>query len=524
MTARLATLVLACAVLGCGATALETVSAAGAPCVGPCLGAPPTVAAAVTPPASVGPTASVGSFSVRPGEEHDLTLPAVVTLAGQVQVDGTLVDATLLAIAKEPSVTGLAIRSQATAKSKDGFSLELLSGVTYVLTIDLGLLDRPLHNMELTETTSQSGIVISLPAPESYPTIEGRVLREVVAGKTKSLVPVAGVLVGGRGAGDAGECTSAVTDSHGTYALRCPSATASYDVVVGPTSDGPVVPVFTALDGRHARGRTPTAKIAAVAPELTPDIVIPASIAETQVTLQVFTATGVPVAGVPIAVSSSFESDPAVLAAFKNPVARMTANTDDSGLCTVRLIAGHYRVVASPHPSLTAAVAVTTWDVTAEPTKKIVLGDKMTLSGVVLGPTGAPVLQARVAATLELVDPATSTRSRREYTAETDAKGQFTAHVDPGTISVVVTPPDGSGLPLWRNDAVALDASAGKTTLTCALASPLPVNGRVLSSTGAPVPGAGVDLYAPDTGRLLGHGLSDKDGRYRVLLPGNNDQ
>ena len=472
-----------------------------------------TVALAVSPPAKVSPVVHIGSVTFSPDNTYDVHIPQTIVITGIVKAGPNVVPATLVAVTKDPIIKGALMRSQAAFKSGDPFKLQLFAGYQYNLTISVDDGGKtPPHHEEIAFSTSEIHD-FALPDPAAdYTCFTGAV--KIVQGGMP--VGIKGARVTAVQPKSEDQCTSTVTDTHGTFELLCPS-NAALDIVVSGDSDGPVLPTFTTsfVWKDYVPQTSPTCLAL-------PYVIVPPETHETTATVLVTDATDAPLAGIAVTASAVFDKD-----GWTHAVLRVEGTTDTDGKATLHLLDGSYHVTVAPHPTDPWAVKQddTPWDVTAEPIKTVTLGKKEMLTTSVVDHAGRPVPGAKVVATASLVDAATKTSADREYVTETGANGGFQLPVDPEfELDLAVIPPEDSGLPRWWRAEVLVVHSGGAAPAPFTLAQPSLIEGNVLDAAGAPVGEAAVDVYTtpkPKDGpaRLIGRGVSTPDGRYFLILP-----
>jgi len=102
-----------------------------------------------------------------------------------------------------------------------------------------------------------------------------------------------------------------------------------------------------------------------------------------------------------------------------------------------------------------------------------------------------------------------------------DSMGTFELSLEPGTYDLTVQPPVSTGLPL-RTERLVVDANQEMTN-EFVLGRTSVVYGRVMASLEEPIAGARVEIFAHDadngTAVLLGSGITDDKGAYRVIVP-----
>ncbi|HEX3761100.1 MAG TPA: hypothetical protein VHW23_20535 [Kofleriaceae bacterium] len=170
------------------------------------------------------------------------------------------------------------------------------------------------------------------------------------------------------------------------------------------------------------------------------------------------------------------------------PDAIVEAFSDASGTAAVQLVPGPpYSVLVVPSSDRLAPRRIASWQ-----TSQVVEVDAgVTVSGSVVrpgipGPADAPL----AGATVRLVsDGVPST------VAVTAADGSFALHVAPGTsVTVEVTPPDGSGLPRLSATSNGFDLGAPVQVRYAANLGLVDLGGAVVQRTGGPAAGAGVTV------------------------------
>ncbi len=163
---------------------------------------------------------------------------------------------------------------------------------------------------------------------------------------------------------------------------------------------------------------------------------------------------------------------------------------NDEGAFSARLAAGSYDVLVVPKSAAVAPDVRTGLGVSSFGLITLTAGDAIT--GVVLGPTGAPLAGARVSLRIDDVPSAIAT---------TDAAGSFSVLGRAGgATAVTVNPPAGSGLPRLELDADAGLVVTSGTPLTVAYSPALAsrdVSFDVVASDGSTAaPGARVTFIA----------------------------
>jgi hypothetical protein len=202
--------------------------------------------------------------------------------------------------------------------------------------------------------------------------------------------------------------------------------------------------------------------------------------------------------------------------------------TGTDGSFTLGLLSARYALEAAPGtgPSDPALGAPDDLDVLPglfPLPNNIVCGPKVSAQGVVLRPDGSPVGAGTQVTATRLPDRLVS--SRTAQASPTDPNGRYVITGDPGQYRVEFVPPVSPPTTLPRKlvTFTLLAQPTQQSLPTVHLGSPLEVVGTVRASAGAlPVALATVDFFALDSAGhaiVIGTGVTDKDGIYRIVLP-----
>jgi len=466
------------------------------------------IAVALTPSADGMAQAHLDNVEVIATSPSHLILPKTVHIRGRIRVENNLIQpsiaATLVAVAMDPVIPGLHLRTQTTADDT-GYDLALVAGVTYTVSITVQDTVRPVHRISMLHNASLNNVDIELPGFSDYPEVTGRVFR--LAGDAKQ--PVKGVHVTGKLTSDAQQCTTGLTDKLGAYVMYCPLTAGAYTIHLGPKQDGPMVPSFQAqwpdkdqlvIDGDR---------------EL-PDILVPHDGLALSTSIQVQDPDGVPVASVPVTVTQTLpDSD-----YCQNALFHTAGVSDVDGMVQLDVPTGSHRITAVPHS--TSAWAITTADnalLGPDDVYSLTLDPKAFLTGKVVSHNGTLQVGARVATRLGWTNPDTGIATQQEYTTETGVDGQFSLPVDLGNHHITVTPLSHAALPRWTSgNALTIDNTGA--SLTIKLPIPLLMEGTVRTPQGNTVEQVGVTVYDTVNGtQALANTFSDQDGHYHLILP-----
>jgi protocatechuate 3,4-dioxygenase beta subunit len=205
------------------------------------------------------------------------------------------------------------------------------------------------------------------------------------------------------------------------------------------------------------------------------------------------------------------------------------ALSDAEGFATLRVAPQQpFSLVITPSEASDRAVLTATIDPAVSGEDALLtlpMFERISVSGRVLGRgPGEQVADAEVEAIPVEALGAMQVQSsaRRRVSTFTDAQGRFTLRLDAGPYRLQTVPPLSSGLP--RRDltldvaqAKSLDVTLGRSSL---------VFGRVLDPQGVPSPGVQVKVYhhaSWSAATLIGEGLTDAQGVYRVIVPNADD-
>ena len=476
-----------------------------------CIASEPTatgIAVTLTPSADGMATAHLDNIEVVATNQSHLVLPKTVHIKGRIRVENNVIEpsisATLVAVAMDPIIPGLHLRTQTTADDT-GYDLALIAGVAYTVAITVQDTVRPVHRISMLHNASLNNVDIELPDFDAYPKITGRVFRLTDEWKQ----PVKGVHVTGKRTGDAQQCTTGLTDKLGAYVMYCPLTVGAYTIHLGPMQDGPIVPSFQAqwpdkdqlvIDGDR---------------EL-PDILIPHDGVTLTANIRVQDPDGNPVSSVPVTVTQTLsDSD-----YCQNALFRAVGVSDADGMVQVDVSTGPHRVTAVPHP--TSGWAIATVDnalLGPDDVYSLTLTPKVVLTGTVVSHKGTLQAGARVATRLEWTNPDTGIATQQEYTTKTGLKGQFSLPVDTGSHQITVTPPHPAALPRWTSpSALTID----KTGASLAIELPFPIlmEGTIRTPQGKTAGLVAVRAYDTVNGtHALANTTSDQDGHYHLILP-----
>ena len=417
---------------------------------------PSVVAVAATPPTdTVLPVAHVANVSFDENNQLTLVFPESVVISGVVNVAGNLAEpavaSTIVAVAKDEIIKGTSMRSQTNA-TNSGFSLRLVKGVSYVLSVKIDDADppRPAHRFEMSFANSQTGVELTLPALDEYPVVQGRAYRMTEAGKQ----PLKDIQVTALHVKTREQCTSAVTNNLGAYELRCPILGGPYNVLVGAIDGGPVIPSFTAL---FPTSNYRVNEIGLLDNTKVPDIVIGEQSRDAEVSVRVLDAYGKAQENMPVTLESSLDDT----AFWQDAVFRRTGLTGSDGKISFVVLEGIYHLQTVPHTSSPLAMHVEkAWDIKTFPEKTVTLVNKVNVTGTLVSFLGNPITGAEVIARTTWLNEATQSTTVREYVVISDETGRFDLPVDAGTYDIRISPGESSGLPrTWLNEQVNVEQS-----------------------------------------------------------------
>ncbi len=190
--------------------------------------------------------------------------------------------------------------------------------------------------------------------------------------------------------------------------------------------------------------------------------------------------------------------------------------TDATGAFSVYLPTGTYEINIEPPVGVVDQVGhIASVGVSGALNVGVVqLTAGVALSGHVVGPGSAPALNVNI----NVVDSQTRAAQRLAHD-DTDAAGDFTVVVAPGTYDVQYDPPACDGLaPTSQNSRT---VSSATTLPTVALVTGVHALGTVVDALSAPVPNVDLDLYPAGTTAKIytPNDQTAADGTYDVLMP-----
>lgn len=196
--------------------------------------------------------------------------------------------------------------------------------------------------------------------------------------------------------------------------------------------------------------------------------------------------------------------------------------TDASGEFVAALPPGRYALEIRPPNESELAIYTGPLLVPSSGTGSWPLGRKNALSGTLLGPDGRkPVAQALVEATRRGVVPSDTASWRYLRTTSTDAEGRYQLRLDPGVYDLSFAP---EGQPLARLDVSGVTVGTEDVRVDGRLPEAMAVTGVLRDAAGRPFAGVAVEVFERTAGssapaRVLGAGVSDAAGAYRVVVP-----
>lgn len=439
----------------------------------------------------------------------DVVLANTVTLSGTVrmeaEVDGPSIAARISATARG-TLPGITLRRQTAAAHGSGFSLTLVAGSVYDLTVDPEGEALPVLREAGLGVDADGEWHVRLPRADTYRRLRGRVVApseedDAPAGKggTPGPLGVAGIQARAVGVEHGLLSTTSVTDSDGAFeVLLPPDGDESYRLHLTPTEESPHYPRVTVED---------------IDPGAAPD-------------LGDITVGG---GGAAVTVAGALVNDDGVAAGpgatieFRAPVGagiyETTARADPEGRFKVDLLTGDYdvRIV----PAMDGPDAVTRWSCSVRPESPsfgpFVVQSKTELAGRILDPSGeAPV--AGVVVEALLVGNGDVEGLYRAIGTLSEPDGSFRLALDPGSHDLTLIPPPHLGMPRRLEHSLSLH---GATQQEFQLRDPSVIHGTLLLPGGAPLAGIKVSVYTVDEGRadLIGEGETAEDGSYRIVLP-----
>lgn len=463
---------------------------------------------ALTPPNdSAFPKQQVTGVRVAPtlNEVPDIFLRAAVTFSGRALQEGSR-DTTGLRARIEASrrgdIAGTSVRASALTVAEAGtgrnvFRLALTAGVYDVSIFPESSELPPVLWTSRVDLSASLERDLVLPAQSAFRRIAGLVVRSET-----TRTPVAGVHVQAFTASGAPASTVAKTFADGRFSLLALPGDATYSVRVSSTPDGPKIPTVE------------KAGLVVAAPSVDAGLIALGVYAEPLAvtgTVHGRTENG----DLPVGRANVQLSGPVGNGTWVEQV-----TTTANGEFHAELPPGRYDVEIRPpidgdFAFLTGALVLSTsgpheWR----------LERKAVLSGQVLDPAGKPVSGVSVqAARIGALGSVSSDSVRYEQSASTDGAGMYSLRLDPGVFDLTFSP-EGRPLARSRLSGVAIQGDAVRQDHR--LPDGVVLAGVLREVGGRAFPGVTVEVFessADATAPLLGSGVTDGDGWYRVVVP-----
>jgi hypothetical protein len=439
------------------------------------------------------------------GSIPDQVLKPAVTFSGRVLAEGT--DTTGLParveVSRDGEIAGTQVRVSGvtvtdTISGDLTFRLAVLPGIYQVVIYPDDPSYPPVRLPSPIDLTTSVVKDLVLPARTAYLTVTGKVVRLPTDRRG-----VAGVAVQGLDPSSPAVSTVATTDTLGHFTLVFPPGTRIYTLRAARSSDGPLIPTVdrtgVLVDGNIDIG------------------------------LIVLGAYDSPVSftGVVLGRTSGDDTAPVAGATVQlvGPVGNGTwseqLTTDAQGQFQVSLPPARYEIdirppVASINANTTGVVVLS-----AASSNNWVLERKARLWGQVTDPDGLPASGVLVQAVRRSSLAAESAAELDIRGVDTDGVGHYDLRLDSGIYDLSFVP---QGKPLARGEVMNFAMSTDDMQHDVELPEGLAAAGVVRDETGKPFVGITVEVYLDPGGgnsvpRLLGTGITDQAGRYRVVIP-----
>lgn len=475
---------------------------------------------------------------------RDLVLPATREVRGTVRWDGLQVPATLRFVRRMPSsVTPLepvpvevnTLREPAGGDGPESydFSAVLVAGETYDVVV------LPTSDMVMSPTNASAPAIRSLPPLYLEATVEGGdgtdpfrfdvsfpagLTEECTDNRETTCTLEAGVVsfdgevemaepglqVRAIDANSSRVVSSiAETDEFGRFAIRLGEDATDYLIRVTSSAGREPFPAVS-VDPEVAFANDPVEKVIYI-PRLSP----------VQLTGRVSDEEGAAVPGATVRLLSNGifgESQLGLQGSFSS-----STTTNEDGTFGVELLSGYYALTVTPPDDVETAWGVLSVDalVGAQSTTvdPLVVPSKVELFGSVRtfqedAAAGVPVT-ARARTGTELAS------AHRSQEAVSDGEGVFAMLMDLGLYDMRVKIPSESGYPWLVEPALVMERDLARTYL---LQPPIPIEGAVIASGGAPVPDTLIRAYMltadGSSTRLIqvAETVSNEEGSYRLLI------
>ena len=463
-----------------------------------------------TPPAQLDAVpAHDPNVTFTPGEALTVDLPRMVKVTGAIAVEGNLLEpssipATLLAVAVEQLVPGH-YRSSSAIADASGFELKLEAGIQYRLSVRADDRSRPTFTTTILANDDQT-LALTLPSKDDLPQLSGRIMQA----EESMNRPLEGVAVTAVETTSNARCSSAITNSLGTYRLICPTP-GTYVVRVSPAPDGPSVPRFDAVfDGESELQLDTDITLA--------PLILPLQSRTTLVNIEVNgdavdASPGLEAVDVCL---TSFLADTAV---WTNAVFTVHGTTDQGGDIDLDVMPGEYLLEVLPSTLTSYNAASEQLLVANSPvSRKVQLSRKPILTGTIRSQEGNAVPRAQVEALMKITDPSTGAVGTRAYSVHADDSGAYELPVDTGIVTLYVLPPDDSALPRWQEADYEVSEDTERDII---LPGAQVVTGSIASTDTTQLEGIAIELYrrVDDTTKLVARGYSSETGAFLLILP-----
>jgi hypothetical protein len=446
------------------------------------------------------------NVTLRQGEPlPDLELERPWLMVGEVLLEGERAQplaAQLLLRRVSGDIPGRTQRYQAQATRERGYSLQLPQGEFEIQLLPQRL-DLPPQQLQRFPVRADLSQDFVLEAPSRSAQVQGRVVTLDPAGQP---VPAARVRVTALAQRDDWRVSGLVeTDEEGRFLLLVRSDVPQPRLLLEPQDPERALPQVLIEDIQLAGQQINLGDLSLG--ELSP----PGSLASGQVRGD----DGALIEGATILVEGQVGAG----------TLTRTVATSAEGYFEARLAAGSYTALIIPPEGSPFAITerrnlVVPAEGAATDFDRLQVGRKPAVTGLVVGPDGAPLGDAVVSLRATRLWAVRQLRAARTYTARTDALGALSLRAEPGLYDVEITPSPASGLPrAWRRGVEVEDTG---TALRLEVPAPRVAYGVVTSPEGAPMADVQVDLIEvtpQGEAVLLGQGLTNPEGIYRVLIP-----
>lgn len=417
------------------------------------------------------------------------------------------INANLLLRRTSPEIPGSPLFFEVEASREAGYALRLPGGIYDITVLPSGdFIQEQVRDLPVSVDTQYN---FTLGGLAETTEVSGRVV--FTDFRSEQTETVSGAVVSAITSENATVSTTAVTDDNGFFTLNVRQNVVEIRLVLDPADRQPALPrVIT--ENIRLTGQSISLG------DLTLGTVLPLA-RRIRGSLK-GELNDIPVANTPIFFSGE----------VGDGTLTQTTITDRNGNFTIDIPPSmtNYTARATPPatlPGSPAPHAITAWtdlQVAFDINEEVSFHDlrvrpKSTFSGRATSPDGAIGLNG---ASVQLT-PVAGQIDARPYSVIADSEGRFELLIDPGIYDIVMIPPPTSGYARAIQRRVTLQA-LNNASLTLPASRPNLARGLVIDADNQPTPNILVEIFRLEEGQdafLIGSGLTDEKGEYRIFVP-----